>query len=112
MHDVYRALSDPTRRSIISLLRKRDLSAGEIAGHFSVSKPTLSQHFTVLKEAGLIEGRRAGTTIIYTLNVSVLEDALSHLLDAFKINPKAKTSKKMAHAIPLSLQRSHGQARG
>jgi len=94
MRDIYRALSDPTRRKIIALLRKRDLSAGELADHFSTSKPTLSKHFTVLKEADLIEGRRDGTTIIYSLNVSVLEDALSHLLDAFKIVPKSKPSKE------------------
>ncbi|HEY3754701.1 MAG TPA: autorepressor SdpR family transcription factor [Opitutaceae bacterium] len=102
MRDVYRALSDPTRRAIISLLRKGDLSAGDLAGHFPFSKPTMSQHFTVLKEARLIEGRRDGTTIIYTLNVSVLEDALSHLLDAFNLNPKVKNSKKGAHASNVS----------
>ena len=94
MRDVYQALSDPTRRTIIRLLRQRDRSAGEIAEHFPVTKPTLSKHFTVLKEADLIQGRRIGTTIIYTLNVSVLEDALCHLLDAFKIRPHSKQHKE------------------
>jgi DNA-binding transcriptional ArsR family regulator len=94
MRDVYQALSDPTRRTIIRLLRQRDRSAGEIAEHFKFAKPTLSKHFTVLKEADLIQGRRLGTTIIYTLNVSVLEDALCHLLDAFKIHPSSKPRKE------------------
>ena len=87
MNAVYRALSDPTRRRILSLLREKDLSAGEIAGHFSLSKPTLSKHFSVLKEADLIQGTRNGTTIIYTLNLSVLEEALMGLLDSFGIEP-------------------------
>jgi ArsR family transcriptional regulator, arsenate/arsenite/antimonite-responsive transcriptional repressor len=94
MRDVYRALSDPTRRKILHLLRKRDLSAGEIAEHFPIAKPTLSKHFTVLKEADLIQGRRNGTTIMYSLNISVLEDALCQMLDTFKINPKSKSPKE------------------
>ncbi len=88
MNAVYRALSDPTRRRVIQLLRQRDLSAGEIAGEFSSSNPTISKHLKVLKEADLIQGRREGTTIIYTLNVSVLEEALCGLLNAFQIKPK------------------------
>ena len=88
MSAVYRALSDPTRRAILSLLRTRDMSAGELAEHFPQSKPTLSKHFAVLKEADLIQGRRNGTTIIYTLNLSVLEESLCALLDAFRIEPK------------------------
>jgi DNA-binding transcriptional ArsR family regulator len=73
---VFRALSDPTRRRILELLRERDMSAGELAEHFSLSKPTLSRHFAVLREAELIHGDRQGTTIMYQLNVSVLEEAL------------------------------------
>lgn len=88
MSDVFKALSDPTRRSIIGLLRKRDMTAGDIAEHFPQAKPTLSKHFTVLKEADLIQGTRVGTTITYTLNVSVLEDALCSMMAAFKIDPK------------------------
>lgn len=88
MSDIFKALSDPTRRSIIGLLRKRDLTAGEIAEHFPQAKPTLSKHFSVLKEADLIQGTRVGTTITYTLNVSVLEDALCAVMTTFKINPK------------------------
>ncbi len=85
MNRVYRALSDPTRRRILELLRSRDMTAGEIAACFDLAKPTLSGHFAVLREAGLIQGDRAGTTITYRLNVSVLEEALWALLDSLKI---------------------------
>jgi len=90
MNAVYRALSDPTRRAILRLLRQRDMSAGELADRFPVTKPTMSKHFSVLKDADLIQGRREGTTIIYTLNLSVLEEALAGLLSTFKIQPRKK----------------------
>ncbi len=76
MHGVFKALADPTRRRVLQLLRKRPMSAGEIAKHFSVSKPTMSAHFAVLREAGLIEAEKNGRTICYRLKMSVLEDAL------------------------------------
>lgn len=85
MNNVYRALSDPTRRRILALLRSRDMTAGEIAAKFDLAKPTLSGHFAVLREAGLIQGDRSGTTITYRLNVSVLEEALWALMASFKI---------------------------
>lgn len=94
MPDVYQALSDPTRRAIIRLLRRRDLTAGELAERFPLTKPTMSKHFAVLKEADLIRGRREGTTIVYSLNVSVLEETLCGLLDLFKIVPRAKNQRK------------------
>jgi len=73
---VFKALSDPTRRRVLQLLRQRPLSAGELADHFAVSKPTMSAHFSVLQEAGLIEAEKTGRTILYRLKMSVLEDAL------------------------------------
>ena len=85
MNRVYRALSDPTRRRILELLRENDMTAGEIATQFDLAKPTLSGHFAVLREAGLIQGDRTGTSIKYRLNVSVLEEALWALLESFKI---------------------------
>lgn len=87
MNRVYRALSDPTRRRILELLRERDMTAGEIAQHFKLAKPTLSGHFAVLKEADLVQGDKAGTTITYHLNVSVLEEALMALMDRLRIGP-------------------------
>jgi ArsR family transcriptional regulator len=86
VNQVYRALAHPTRRRILALLRDRDMTAGELAEHFELSKPTLSGHFAVLKDAGLIHGDRNGTTITYHLNVSLLEEALLALLDAFKVD--------------------------
>lgn len=85
MNDVYKALAHPVRRKIIALLREHARSAGDIAKAFDLSKPTLSGHFNVLKAAGLIIDERQGTTLIYHVNVSVLEDAVSGLMDLFKI---------------------------
>lgn len=85
MNGVYKALADPTRRRVLELLRERDMTAGELAEHFDIAKPTLSKHFTVLKEADLIYGRKNGTSITYTLKVSVLEEALMALLNNFQM---------------------------
>jgi ArsR family transcriptional regulator len=78
--NVFEALAHPTRRRILELLRDRDMSAGEIAEHFDVSKPTLSGHFDKLRRADLVLAEREGTSIIYSLNLSVVEDALMGLL--------------------------------
>ena len=83
MSDVFKALSDPTRRKVLLLLRQRPMTAGELSEHFAVSRPTMSAHFSVLREAGLIDARKQGTTITYRLRLSVIEDALlgfSHAL--------------------------------
>ena len=85
MNNVYRALADPTRRKILVLLRQRDMTAGDIAQHFDLAKSTLSRHFAVLKQADLIQGDKVNTSIIYHLNVSVLEEALLLLMNAFKL---------------------------
>lgn len=76
MNRVFKALSDPTRRKVLQLLRERPMAAGELAEHFTVSKPTMSAHFAVLQEAGLVEAEKSGRTIVYRLKMSVLEDAL------------------------------------
>ena len=90
MNLVYKALSDPTRRKILELLRKQDMTAGELADHFDLAKPTLSRHFSVLKEADLIRGDKDGTTITYRLNTSVLEEALLALMNAFHITKEGE----------------------
>jgi DNA-binding transcriptional ArsR family regulator len=84
---IYRALADPTRRRVLTLLRARDMTAGELASQFDLSWPTMSGHFTVLKDAELISADRDGSTIRYHLNVSVLEEAMLALMDAFGIGP-------------------------
>lgn len=76
MNAVFKALSDPTRRRVLQLLRAGPMTAGDLAQHFEVSKPTMSAHFTVLREADLIEADKTGRTITYRLKMSVLEDAL------------------------------------
>jgi len=78
--DIFAALADPTRRAILKLLQRSDLSAGEIAEHFPLAKSTLSGHFAVLKQAGLIIAERHGTTIVYSANVSALEEGLGLVL--------------------------------
>ena len=81
MTEVLQALADPTRREILRRLRRRDLTAGEIADGFPLAKSTLSGHFNVLKRAGLVVTERRGTSIVYSLNVSALEQALAGLWD-------------------------------
>lgn len=90
MSRVYQALADPTRRHILGLLRDQDMTAGDLAENFDLAKPTLSKHFAVLREADLIHGEKNGTSIIYSLNVSVLEDALISLMSNFKLGPRRR----------------------
>lgn len=77
----FKALADPTRREILALLRPRDLAAGEIAQHFDMAFASVSHHLQVLREAGLVMTRRDGQHIIYSLNTTVVQDALQHLME-------------------------------
>jgi len=90
MSEVYKALADPTRRRIIQLLRQREMSAGELAEYFDLAKPTLSGHFAVLRAARLVQSEKHGATVIYRLNLSVLEEALMALFDAFRLTVGSK----------------------
>lgn len=76
MSKVFKALSDPTRRRVLQLLRERPMTAGELSEHFEVSKPTMSAHFAVLRGADLVAAEKHGKSIVYRLKLSVLEDAL------------------------------------
>ncbi len=109
MSEVYKALADPTRRRILALLRDREMSAGELAEHFDLAKPTLSGHFAVLREAKLVTPEKTGTTIIYRLNVSVLEEALMALMDTFKVEPKPTPLKPAAPPRPQGGARREGE---
>jgi DNA-binding transcriptional ArsR family regulator len=93
MNDVFHALSDPTRREILRLLRKRDMTAGQIAEHFPLARSTLSGHFNVLKHAGLIVAEKTGTSIVYSLNVSVVEQMLAAVLETFGAGKNSRGSK-------------------
>ena len=75
--NTFKALADPTRREILNLLRKGNLSAGEIVDHFQMTGATISHHLSVLKQAGLIEDRKEGKYIYYEINLSVLEEVLA-----------------------------------
>ncbi len=76
MDSVFDALAHPTRRRILEMLRQGAMSAGDLADAFPVSKPTMSAHFAKLKAAGLVQAESRGTSLIYTLNLSVVEEAL------------------------------------
>ena len=76
MNNIFKVISDPTRRQVLALLRGGPLSAGELADHFEVSKPTMSAHFSILREAGLIGSSKQGKSVVYCLKLSVLEEAL------------------------------------
>ena len=80
MSDVFKALAHPVRRQVLKKLRDGPMSAGDLAAAFPVSKPTMSGHFTALKEAGLILAERHGTTIRYRLNAGAAEEAIALLM--------------------------------
>lgn len=81
--EVFKALSDPSRRRILKILQEGSQSAGELADAFPITKGSLSHHFSVLKAAGLVRCERRGQQIVYSLNTSVVEDAASLLLELF-----------------------------
>ena len=85
MNKVFKALSDPTRRRVLELLKRGPMSAGELSAEFNVSKPTMSAHFSVLKEANLVEATKVGKMITYQLKMSVLEEALMGFASVFGI---------------------------
>ncbi len=92
MNEAFKALADPTRRQILQLLRRGEMTAGELAEHFDMTKPSMSHHFAVLKQADLIEARREGQQIYYSLNTTVLEDLLAIVWSLFS-NHRPEESK-------------------
>lgn len=93
MNDAFKALADPSRREILRLLRRGEMTAGELAGHFDMAKPSLSHHFAVLKQADLVTTRRDGQQIYYALNTTVVEDLMSMIWDLFPANCHKQESK-------------------
>ena len=81
MDSVFKALADPTRRRILQLLGDREMTAGEIAGLFDISAPSMSHHFGVLKQADLIASRRDGQQIHYSLNTTVFQEVMAAVLE-------------------------------
>lgn len=83
---VFKAISDPNRRKILKLLRKKDMTAGEIADHFSISKPSISHHLNMLKQADLVQDERKGQFIFYSLNSTVFQELMSWVYDLMEVN--------------------------
>ncbi|KMY48957.1 autorepressor SdpR family transcription factor [Peribacillus loiseleuriae] len=81
MNNAFKALSDPTRRKILDLLKNRDLTAGEISDHFNMTKPSISQHLKLLKNADLVQDEKKGQFVVYSLNTTVFQELISWALD-------------------------------
>lgn len=76
MDKLFKALNDQTRRDILELLKQKDMTAGDIADHFNISKPSISHHFDILKQAGLVDAIKQGQFITYSLNTTVVGEFL------------------------------------
>ncbi len=81
MNDVFHALSDPTRRQILKLLKDADMNAGEIADNFNMSKPSISHHLNALKHANLVMAEKRGQNIVYSLNTTVFQEIIEWFFD-------------------------------
>jgi ArsR family transcriptional regulator len=80
MNAVFKALNDVTRREILELLKNKELQAGEIAAYFAISKPSISHHLDILKQADLIASEKKGQFVIYSINTTIMEDVLQWIL--------------------------------
>ena len=81
MGDGFKALADPTRRRILELLAQNELTAGEIAAHFDMTKPSVSHHLAILKSAGLVQDERRGQNIVYNVNMTVFQELMKWFYD-------------------------------
>jgi ArsR family transcriptional regulator, repressor of sdpIR and other operons len=98
---VFKAIADPSRREILRLLKRKSMTAGDLADAFQMTKGAMSYHFNVLKAADLVRTERRGQQIIYALNMSVFEEAAVMLADLFE--PKARSSpRRLRHAARQS----------
>ena len=91
INGVFKALADPTRRRILQLLESRELTAGELAEQFDISAPSMSHHFSVLKQADLIASRRGGQQIYYSLNTTVFQEVIAVVMELL---PAASSEKE------------------
>lgn len=90
MGDVFKALSDPTRRKILELLQTQSLSAGEIADYFQITKPSISHHLAILKNSGLIIDERQGQSIIYSIDMTVFQDVMKWFMSFMNVGDDRK----------------------
>ncbi|HRE75963.1 MAG TPA: autorepressor SdpR family transcription factor [Flavobacteriales bacterium] len=84
MNEVFKALNDPARREILNMLRKGDLTAGEIAEKFEMTAPSISHHLDKLKRAGLVTTEKQGQYVFYSLNTSIIDDLMHYLMNLKK----------------------------
>ena len=84
MNKLFKALNDPTRREILNILKEKDMTAGEIAETFDITKPSISHHLDLLKQAGLVSAERDGQFMVYSLETTVLEEAAQWLVQILK----------------------------
>jgi len=80
LNTLFKALNDPTRREILDLLKEKDLTAGEIADQFNISKPSISHHLDLLRQAGLVVSVKEGQFILYSLNTTVMDEMLTWII--------------------------------
>ena len=89
MNILFKALNDTTRRSILEMLKEKDMTAGEIADQFNISKPSISHHLDLLKQAGLVVAVKEGQFILYSINTTVMDEMLKWMMQF-----STKTKKK------------------
>ena len=93
MNESFKALSDPTRRKMIDLLKERDMTAGEIASYFDISKPSISHHLNTLKQANLVLDERQGQHIVYSLNTTVVQEMVGWFFNVLDIQQTGRGKK-------------------
>ncbi len=81
MNSLFKALNDPTRREILEILKTGDLTAGEIASRFMISKPSISHHLDLLKQSGLVQSVKEGQYIYYSLNTTVMDEIVKWFME-------------------------------
>jgi len=81
LNSLFKALNDPTRREILELLKEKDLTAGEIADRFNISKPSISHHLDLLRQAGLVVSVKEGQFMYYSLNTTVMDEMLKWIIN-------------------------------
>ena len=90
MQQVLEAISDPTRRKVLDLLKKGEMSAGELGEHFAISGPSMSHHLSKIKAADLVMTSRQGQSIYYSINTSVFDDAAQFVIGFFQERKEVK----------------------
>jgi ArsR family transcriptional regulator, arsenate/arsenite/antimonite-responsive transcriptional repressor len=99
-NEAFKAIADPTRREILRLLRRGEMTAGKLAERFDMTKPTMSHHFAVLKEADLLTSRRDGQQIWYGLNTTVVQDLMSWAMDLMHSEGRSNDDEPAAQTPP------------